>query len=268
MKKELYFSQRYGYTKVDDTIQIESINKELRVDIWNFTYNKIIGLISIGYYNSFFSKFYTDFIRIPIDEIRQNPLDIKEIIMNNVWYRVYDLLEFINNAMNWGKTFEKGLNEIFEKENAGYRFIDGKIAPITQKEEIKTIEDAINNSNDNGIKEHLQKALTYLSDRTNPDYRNSIKESISAVGVYCRKLTAESTLDKAFVNLKKKGFVIPTMLQTSMEKLYFFTNGKDGIRHELMNDGNGVEKEEAYFMLVACSNFINYLKIKESKIGK
>lgn len=48
---------------------------------------------------------------------------------------------------------------------------------------------------------HLQEALEKLSP-SKSDYRNSIKESISAVECLCREITGESTLDKA---LKKNG---------------------------------------------------------------
>lgn len=49
----------------------------------------------------------------------------------------------------------------------------------------------------NGANIHLTKALSLLSDRNKPDYRNSIKESISAVEATCKSLTGISTLDKA-----------------------------------------------------------------------
>ena len=117
-------------------------------------------------------------------------------------------------------------------------------------------------TNNNSIKLKSTNETSVISNR------NSIKESISAVGVCCRKITGDSELDKAIMNLEKKGIVIPSMLKESMRKLYFFTNGKDGIRHELLNDGNRIDKEEAYYMLVTCSAFVNYLIEKWSKVSK
>ena len=35
-QQKLSFSQRYGYTQVDNTIQVESLNTYLRNDIWNY----------------------------------------------------------------------------------------------------------------------------------------------------------------------------------------------------------------------------------------
>ncbi len=282
MKKNLLFSQRNGYVKVDDKIQLESMNAELRTEIWNFLYDTIITVCVNTNPNShsvFEVDFYTKFYHIPKDEIPNSIYDdIKDIVLKREWHMVYSLLEFIyisiHDAIPTGEIpwdlldeYQTQINNILEKENAGYRFINGIIAPITNENEVATIENAINNSNDMGISEHLQTALEYLSDRTKPDYRNSIKESICAVGVCCRKITEDSTLGKAIKNLEKNGIVVPSMLKDSMEKLYSFTNGEDGIRHELMDEPK-IDKEEAYYMLVTCSAFINYMRMKVSKLNK
>ena len=54
--------------------------------------------------------------------------------------------------------------------------------------------------------------------------------------------------------------------ETAFDKLYAYTNQPDvGIRHALMDSsGTYVPKaEEALFMLVSCSAFINYLNKKK-----
>ena len=62
--------------------------------------------------------------------------------------------------------------------------------------------------------------------------------------------------------VESNGIKIPKMLKDAFDKLYAYTNQKDtGIRHALMdNDGTYVPtSDEAMFMLVSCSAFINYL---------
>ena len=65
--------------------------------------------------------------------------------------------------------------------------------------------------------------------------------------------------------LEKNGIVFPDVLKYAFDKLYAYTNQPDaGIRHALMDD-TGVytpKAEEAIFMLVSCSAFINYLNKK------
>ena len=55
-------------------------------------------------------------------------------------------------------------------------------------------------------------------------------------------------------------------LKTAFNKLYGYTNDEQGIRHSLL-EKDTVDFEDAKFMLVSCSAFINYLTIKSSKGG-
>ena len=135
---------------------------------------------------------------------------------------------------------------------------------ITSKEEVSTIESAMQKSSSN-IKMHLSNALELYSQRPQGDYRNSIKESISAVEAYCREITGENTLGQALNNLNRNGVILPSTLKSAFDKLYAYTNQPDtGIRHALMDDEGSYTPsiEEALFMLISCSAFINYLKSK------
>lgn len=65
--------------------------------------------------------------------------------------------------------------------------------------------------------------------------------------------------------LESKGIIIHKLLKSAFDKLYAYTNQPDtGVRHALMDDdGDYVpQAEEALFMLVSCSAFINYLNKK------
>lgn len=101
-----------------------------------------------------------------------------------------------------------------------------------------------------------------MSDRQNPDYRNSIKESISAVEGFAMKLLNHEsiTLGKAIPQLKNK-YGLHQNLLASLHKLYAYTCDEDGVRHGSPNQST-VTYSEAKFTLVACTNFINYLMDK------
>jgi hypothetical protein len=70
---------------------------------------------------------------------------------------------------------------------------------VTSKEEISEIEEAlIQGKKQSPEIVHLTTVLYLLSDRKHPDYRNSIKESISSVEAICRKIGGnKATLGKA-----------------------------------------------------------------------
>lgn len=200
------------------------------------------------------------------------------LLKQNVpWYKKLDLIEVTvkflsvkakdnNYGLNLIYLFELKINEFFKRLNYSYKIVNHEVVEITSEEEVVAIETAINSSKDN-IKVHFSNALSLYSRKPIGDYRNSIKESISAVEAYCREKTGENTLGKALKKLESSGMVLPKMLKETFEKLYAYTNQPDnGIRHALMDDDDKYVpgQEEALFMLVSCCSFLNYLKKKET----
>ena len=184
------------------------------------------------------------------------------------WYNILDLIEFtIQYLLNYRTSAERFielLNSEFERLNFAYRIVEGVIIEVTSEQEIKAVECAIDNSPRN-IQIHLNSALEKYAQRPIGDYRNSIKESISAVEAFCREKTGENTLGKALNKLERSGLAIHSSLKTAFEKLYVYTNQEEtGIRHALMDDEENYTPtaEEALFMLISCSAFINYLDRK------
>ncbi len=161
----------------------------------------------------------------------------------------------------------KEFNQIFEKEFVGYRFIGNLITPITDNIEIQTIENGLG-SEFGGCRTHIHKALAFLSDRENPDYKNSIKESISAVEAICQIITEnhKATLGQALKLLEDKGIKLHTALKNSFSSLYGYTSDEGGIRHAEGLFESNVTFEEAKYMLVSCCAFVNYLIAEYGKI--
>jgi hypothetical protein len=130
------------------------------------------------------------------------------------------------------------------------------IAPITSEEEISAINDALA-VKFSPVRPHLNSALEKLTDRKNPDYRNSIKESISAVEALVQTITQSdgSTLGKLLKIMEDKSGLHPS-LKGAFDKLYGYTSDADGIRHALLEEDK-VTFEQGKFMLVVCSAFTN-----------
>ena len=197
--------------------------------------------------------------------------EIREYFLKCNWSEVYDFIEFIasnypDNLAN--QKFTDLCNSYLKKELSAFRFVGGKITKITSEEEITEIEDALKITNPfKPVRKHLTIALEHLANRKSPDYRNSIKESISAVEGICKLIEGnpKSTLGKALNKIESK-ISIHSDLKDAFKNLYGYTNDSDGIRHALMNESN-LDFEDAKFMLVSCSAFINYLIVKSSKAG-
>ena len=136
------------------------------------------------------------------------------------------------------------------------------LAKITNEQEIGSIEEAVSHSNKyEAVSTHLKRALELYSDRKEPDYRNSIKESISAVEAFARIAAGgkKVALKEAIKLLEvETGQIFHSALKGSILKLYGYASDEQGVRHSLI-DGNSVGHAEAKYMLVGCSSVCNFL---------
>jgi len=275
------FSERHGIIKAKDTIQVDYIDEDLQNGLWNAVqvfYLDNVGskYISTSNYNGFFKNLWHNFFKLPLDTMddwyNTTRLQIRGWFFQWEWYEIYDFIEFLAKTKSPSDSvkFIEFCNNIFEKELSGFRFINGIIAPITNELEIKEIDDAIINSTNNalvGAKTHIENALRMISDRESPDYRNSIKESISAVESISKVLSSGSkhSLGSALDKIKGKIKLHPA-LEKGFKQIYGYTSDTDGIRHALMEEST-CDFEDAKYMLVSCSAFINYLIVKADKAG-
>jgi hypothetical protein len=276
------FSYKYGYKPVKSIMQVQSMDDDLRNSLWNAVHifylaslephfalesskNRIMGLFCIFLWRDYFKK--------PVDTIPEPCFKaiayIREYFFSCEWNEVYDFLQFL--ALHYpgyeeNKKFKEICNSMLKRELSGYRFIGDVIAPITSEQEIAEIEEALTSKDSlQPIAIHLQSALNLLSDKKSPDYRNSIKESISAIETICKLITnnEKASLSQAIKVITKK-IELHSDLQEAFYKLYGYTSDAKGIRHSLM-DKPDLDFEDANFMLVTCSAFANYLKVKAAK---
>jgi hypothetical protein len=285
--KWIRFSQRIGKKPIKDILQLESIDDDLKNHLWN----TIIDIFKIddnrGYNHNVLSNYiWATFYKQTKDQIPNNGYYnwFRDWFFTQAeWCEVYDFIEYLcvlyydyNNGYSFGHRnslydyidhhidIYAVFNNVLEEELAGYRIIDGRITPITDKIELQSINDAIENSNQwKSVSTHLKKSIEYLSDKKNPEYRNCIKESISAVEAFCKIITnkEKATLGETLKEIEKK-YTIHSALKDAFGKIYGYTSDADGIRHSLTEKDSIVNQEDAIFMLVSCSAFINYLKSK------
>ena len=278
MDKETY-SKRIGKVPSKKAIQIDSMDTDLRTKLWNVIHILFIqpgfdgrGEIYLDLSN-FFKMLRIHFYNEPIDEGEYPTLEadkLKQFIFKSVWYRVYDLIQIIPYCFSptmpefpANVQFRRVCNDILESESAPCRFVGHDLLNVVEKQEIEEIEEAISEKGKfTPASNHLKKSITLLADKKNPDYSNSIKESISAVEATCQIIAnnPKATLGDALRIVSKDKELHPA-LKESFEKIYGYTSDADGIRHAF----TGVSKlayEDAKFMLVSCSAFVNYLIVK------
>lgn len=274
------FSQRIGIRPVKTVLQVESIDEDLRNRLWNVLLEHFFDRLDDGREESEKEEIckiiWSEFFKKPIDDIPTSIYSdgistagfirfVRDYFFQSQWYDIYDLIEyvsFLDDHVDVG--FTKACNLALKKEVSGYRIVERKIVQITSEEEIQTIEYAIATTDKlKSVNTHLLTALNELADKKSPNYRNSIKESISAVESFCKIVTKDdkATLGKALTEIEKT-HKIHSALKSAFSSIYGYTSDSSGIRHALLESDGKVEFEDAKFMLVSCSAFINYLRAK------
>lgn len=221
-----------------------------------------LGKVTIGNYSfALWLKFFQKPVDLRPKYASQTFQFIRDYFFSCEWYELYDFLEFTLNYYE-NEECDDLVNAFLENELSGYRFIKGQITDITNKQEIEMLENALSDDDFPNVNAHLQRALELLSDRKNPDYRNSIKESISAVESIAKEIAKKpkASLSDAIKEIEKKGG-LHAALKNGFLSLYGYTSDANGIRHSLMEDSN-LTADDAKFFLLVCTSFINYLKTK------
>lgn len=287
------FSERIGAVKSETTLQVDSISNALRNSLWNLFLKLYERQRNHSYWYPVASYIARYFRKIPADELPAHDDQLREWVKKYFfslpWYAAYDLTEFLVHThyemttISYGdgshqkfihptnpERFMNAINNILERELSGFRFIQGSLVPITNAAEIEEIDLAVVAAGKFGFagaQTHVRTALGLLGKKPMPDYRNAIKEAISAVETVVKKIVgAESaTLDAALKELGKKTD-IHGALSSGFSKLYGYTSDEGGIRHAILDEPN-VGFAEAKYMIVSCSAFVNFLIQKADAAG-
>lgn len=280
------FSDRIGVTNPPEFVVIEAVSGSLRNRIWNYYVeavpsSKVSSHVKHQDWLNFGKRIARIVLNIPADEVhlgRYSITWVKDHHFTMEWYDFFNTLEMA--LKNSESSFmgirvqidehEKVLNAILERENSGYRFINYELVPISNEVEITEVSQALEDSKQfglNGAETHLKTSLRLFSLRPNPDYRNSVKESISAVESAVRLISGD-TSGSFKTALKKLDSKLPIhgALKEGFQNIYGYTSDEDGIRHAILDEPT-VHFDEAKFMLVACSAFVNYLIAKANTAG-
>jgi len=264
---------------VDKAMQRETVDDDLRNGIWS--------ALKIGLWNKWVpsgqlatkpeatkdvefvvTRIWMTIFKLAIDTIpnfnRAHPKTSYEIVRKHFfscsWNVVYDTIECIleNIRPAWLPLLTHVLNTAFQQENAAYRVVGRHVVEITDQNEIDAVKDALEAAGPSS-RTHLDTSLKLISDKKSPDYRNSIKESISAVEATCQIITGQkSTLSDCLRVIKTKRPIHPAF-ETALTKLYGFTGDEGGIRHALTEESIEPTYADAKFMLIACSGFCSFL---------
>ena len=272
------FSERQGYIAPAPMLVEQDLPEDLRNCIWNVLsdiyFSDIYGRIdeySLTF-NALSRCLRHSFFKLPIDARSYNPAN-EQKFFRTLYFRLqfpefYDFLEVMASDdiesifREYGEgrqdQFVKQCNTVLEQEKTCFRFVSNLLTLITNEEEMAEVTKAAATDEAGS---HIRNAIELYRDRISPDFRNSVKESVSAVEATYRRLTGRGHKDigTAIVEMERDGLHLPEALKKGFAAIYGWSSGKDGIRHALMADARTVSDAEARLMLVMCSAYVNYL---------
>lgn len=263
------FSERSGYKPVRSQLQYEGMDDAFRMDVWNY-----IRLTTRDWDRNLTESYgvlvalWLNFWRRDIEQMPGRPsgfvTDMRAWVLTRPWTDVFDFLEFLVDRTDLAvqqRGLRDGLNSIMERNLAAYRFVGRQIVQVDSDTDVEAIEDALADTTGvPGAQHHLGQALAHLADRKNPDYANSIKESVSAVESVCRQITSKpkATLGDGIKALKSAGVTIHPALEKGWLSLYGYTSDADGVRHAAL-DKPDLDQADARYFLVSCAAFVSLL---------
>ncbi|MBC7109325.1 MAG: hypothetical protein H5T41_11205, partial [Methanomassiliicoccales archaeon] len=228
------FSERHGFTRGRKTLQLKSMDKKLRVALYNYLHRRFeqewypeessypdwfksehpelfevaSSMMGPGYYEA--ERVWPDLWNLTLDTFgtKETFLEtLKAKVMKGRWYKIYD---FIESLVKSGFVDSDAVNSILEREMSGYRVINGFVVAITDKIELAELEKAVSLPDPfAGVRAHINSALEKLAQRPEPDLRNAVKEAISAVESAARIITGtgrkKATLGDLLKVLEEQG---------------------------------------------------------------
>ncbi|MDQ1106235.1 AbiJ-NTD4 domain-containing protein [Nocardioides zeae] len=270
------FSERMGFVEPRSVVQKNSIDRPLRNRLWDVADAAMSGEFRYETPSAtrMAPRIWCGFFHRTRDSIPASASTFKRQVRDSFfafeWNEVYDFVEFVlrNAPLGTGEIGNLGnlLNRSLSEHLSAYRWVGGEFVPVSDEESIGALERALE-SPLVGVRTHISKALGLLSDRSNPDIPNSIKESISAVESMVSSIVGQkTTMGAALSKLEGAGMLLHPDLREGWKKLYHYTSDGDGIRHG-MQEERDLDVDDALYFAVACSAFVSLLTAKSAKYG-
>ena len=256
------FSERVGAVSTRRAFQIDDMDKALRNSLWNEIFDFYTSDEISSPWRRVASTVAKHVHKVPVDSVGATPAQafgwFRSAFFQGTWYQTYEIIEhlYVTESERASSIFQifpeikqdrvallkSRLNSVLERELSGYRLIDNILTPITSSVEVSAIENAISDlevDGQTGARQHLCTALELLGMKPTPDYRNSIKESISSIEAIVNRIagTSGNGVANALDRISEK-YPIHGALKSSLKSLYGYTSDERGIRHSLLEEIN------------------------------
>ena len=189
--------------------------------------------------------------------------EIRDLLSNCKWYKIYDLIERLMTIMNEAPysynpdTFEQELNEYFLENGIGWKVVDGVIEMRGSESFEVVVKNAKTTVSQAGLitaSKELHEAIADLSRRPSPDTTGAIQHAMASLECVAREATGnrKSTLGEI---MKQNENLIPAPLDQAVTKAWGFASEYG--RH--LKEGKEPTFIEAELIVGICSAVGSYL---------
>lgn len=194
---------------------------------------------------------------------------IPKVLEQCPWYMFYDALEEVANAIKlqlgeeYFAKFLERINSLLGKEGIAWQYdIRGKFERTLHPSIKKLIEQAqfvISDPRFQGPDLQLQKAISHLNKRPEPDEENCIKDSVGALEGVANFIagTTGAQLNQ-LIDIEPFRSRLPATIRESIKKVYAYRGNAPGASHALLGEPV-VDLSDAKWVLAISTATILYL---------
>ena len=192
--------------------------------------------------------------------------EIRYLIDNCEWFKVYDIVEALYNS-NFKNTqfeFAEEINGYFIEKGIGWKLDNGKIIFRGDNLLENILQNAKNNIARNGFdtaKNEISEAISDLSRKPNPDKTGAVQHSLACLECITRKIVGNKnqTLGQLISQHRQ---IVPSPLDIVIEKIWGFASNQG--RH--LQEGGEPDYDETELLLGLVASVSSYLTKKKNKI--
>lgn len=223
-------------------------------------------------------------------EVERARIDAEEALFSLKWDKVYDFCERLygylsKDVKGWIESSKFGvvvsksevqtyisneLERLFLEEQFSFEFIDGVVRRRGRnhtEEQATRAQVVLGDLRLTESRNHYIKALNFFRDPLKPDYENCVKEAVCAVEAAGKKLfpaAKASTLGDLIKWFKiTKEYEIPKALLNTIEGIYAYRNGGNGVGHGGAEGGVATVEVAEYVLGVTASQIIYLVGIEK-----
>jgi AbiJ N-terminal domain 4 len=184
-------------------------------------------------------------------------MEIRRLVDECPWYKVYDVVEAIAAEVGDSEKFEADLNEYFIENGIGWKLENAVLivrGPVTLERSLVEAGEALNDAGLPTAANELREAVSDLSRRPAPDVTGAIQHAMASLECVARRVCGEEKATLGDV-IKRHADMIPRPLDEAITKLWGFAS--ENARH--IREGREPTYAEAELVVSVAAAAGNYL---------